>query len=1022
MADPTGPGVVEGTENDDVIDSSYTDGDGDSVTSGADLVYGEGGSDTIEGGDGDDTIFGGSGQDTTEATRESFNWSDLADRCGGSLSDGEDIRGGQTQNTGTVDVTFTIVDEHGVDTEFERDSQNISGIDGGSETINAKSSLESETNRDGETATYRLDFSDSVSNVDFRVNDIDQDSVVNIVAYDAEGNQIPVTLTASGSTDLNLSDTDSVAGDDTATATGNSGPNTGNDNSILVEIAGPVARIEITHSNDGGDDSNVNITDVFFDAGTESGEDEGDLIFGGGGDDLIFGQEGADTIDGGDGNDTIYGGNGGEGTTTTSREIFEWSEGPGFYNGKDVPNFTQDTGSANITFSTTATTGYPDTEYETTTQVTSDLDPEVGEKSSLSSDLNHDYESATYQWTSDKPLENVEFRINDIDGDGRVVVRAYDANNTPIEVILSDAGSGLSLSDSDGVPGNDTAASIDRNYTSDDNPEHSVLVTIEGPVSRWEVVHEQDGYYDSGINVTDIAFDVPVVTGGGTGDDVGDSLSGGAGYDVIYGEGGDDTIYGGDGSDSIEGGDGDDYIDSSSDDPVDLPDLGFPSYMGFPAVPADSDPNNDKDFVDGGAGNDTIITGDDDDTIFGGSGDDLIDGGVDKDLINAGSGNDTIIGGEGNDTIDGGDGDDLIYGGLDPAFPDLLNIPNDGSVGDPDPELENGRDLIDGGAGNDTIFGQDDDDTITGGSGDDYLDGGVDDDLISGGDGNDTILGGQGSDTMSGGDGNDTFFVSDGSHADGDVISGGSGPDDTTDWDVLDLTGSGSRTINATADANDTDALTGTVTFENGEVLTFSGIEEIICFTPGTAILTPSGEVAVENLKVGDRVVTRDNGLQTIRWVGKKQLSGRDLLSRPKLRPVMIRAGSLGPNLPDRDMLVSPNHRMLLVSEQAQLLFNETEVLVAAKHLVGMDGVQQVDRVGVEYVHFLCDNHEVVLANGAWSESFQPGAYSMGAIDQAQREEIYDLFPELRNTETLEDFSAARLTLKRHEANLLVSS
>ena len=999
-------------DGNDVIDA----GDGD------DLVFGEGGSDTIDGGAGNDTIFGGNGDGSTETTRESFNWSELDDKYGGSLSDGEDISGGQTQNTGSVDVTFSILNGYSVDSEFEKDTQNIDGIDGGSETIDDNSSLESQTNRDDETATYRLDFSETVSNVDFRVNDIDHDSVVNIVAYDADGNQIPVTLTASGSTDLNLSDTDGVAGDDTASATGNSGPNTGDDNSILVEVAGPVARIEITHSNDGGDGSNVNITDVFFDAGGDivgdPGNDAGDSILGGTGDDLIYGQEGSDTIDGEEGNDTIYGG-GPEGTTTSEREIFKWSEGPGFANYADTPDFTQDTGNANITFTTASTTGTVQTDYETTAQDTGELDPEVGENSSLSSNLSTSSESATYQWESDTALENVEFRVNDIDGDGRVVVRAYDENGDPVEVTLSDAGSGLALSDSDAVPGNDTATSIDNNYTNDNNPEHSVLVTIEGPVSRWEVIHEQDGSYDSGINVTDIAFDVPVVTGG-TGDDVGDSLTGGDGDDVIYGQGGDDTITGNDGSDVIEGGTGDDSIDASSDDLVDLPDLGFPAYMGFPAVPADSDPNNDKDFVDGGAGNDTIVTGDDDDTIIGGSGNDSIDAGVDKDLIEGGTGDDTIIAGEGNDTVDGGDGDDLIYGGLDPAFPDYLNIPNDGSVGDPDPELENGRDLIDGGAGNDTIFGQDDDDTITGGSGDDVIDGGVDDDMISGGDGNDQITGGQGTDTMLGGDGDDTFFVTDGTHGDGDIISGGAGPDDTTDWDVLDLTGSGPRTVNATADASDSGALKGTVTFDNGDVLTFSGIEEIICFTPGTAILTPSGEVAVEDLKVGDKVVTRDNGLQTIRWVGQKELTGRDLIARPKLRPVLIRAGSLGPNLPDRDMMVSPNHRMLLVSEQAQLLFDETEVLVAAKHLVGMDGVQQVDTVGVGYVHFLCDNHEVVLANGAWSESFQPGEYSMGAIDRAQREEIYDLFPELRNREALEDFSAARLTLKRHEANLLV--
>ncbi len=77
-------------------------GDGD------DLVFGEGGSDTIDGGTGDDTIFGGNGDGSSETTRESFNWSDLEDKYGGSLKDGEDVPSGQTQNTGSVDVTFTI--------------------------------------------------------------------------------------------------------------------------------------------------------------------------------------------------------------------------------------------------------------------------------------------------------------------------------------------------------------------------------------------------------------------------------------------------------------------------------------------------------------------------------------------------------------------------------------------------------------------------------------------------------------------------------------------------------------------------------------------------------------------------------------------------------------------------------------------------------------------------------------------------------------------------------------------------
>lgn len=1024
---------------------------------GNDLIFGEAGSDTIDGEGGDDTIYGGYGPDSATGARESFNWSEL-EYSGAPITDGKHIDSGQVQNTGSVDVTFTIVDKDGTYTKFETDDQNIGGIDGGSETVNDESSLESKTDDDNDFATYRLDFSSQVSNVDFRVNDIDHDSVVKVVAYDASGNQIPVTLTASAGTDLNLSDTDSVAGIDTASATGNSGSNTADDNSILVEVAGPVARIEVTHSNDGGDNSNVNITDVFFDTPSASdlgGLDEGDSILGGEGNDLIYGQGGSDTIDGEAGNDTIYGG-GPESTST--HEIFKWSEGPGFANNTNTPNFTQDTGNANITFTTVAQSHGVETEYETSTQDVSELDAEVGSNSSLSSILNGGSNSAKYQWASDTPLENVEFRVNDIDGDGRIVVRAWDENGDPIEVTLSDAGAGLALSNSDGVPGNDTATSTDNNYTFDYNPEHSVLVNIEGPVSRWEIRHEQDGSNNSGINVTDITFDVPSTIIDD--DNAGDSLIGGDGDDHIFGQGGDDTITGGDGQDNIDGGTGNDSIDSSSDDAIDLPDLGFPAYGAFPAVPADHDPNNDRDFVDAGSGNDTVVTGDDADTILGGSGNDSIDAGVDTDSIEGGSGNDTIIGGEGNDTIDGGDDNDVIYGGLDPSFPDYLNIPDDGHGGViPDPETNNGRDLIDGGAGNDTIFGQDDDDTISGGTGNDVIDGGVDEDSITGGEGNDALTGGHGDDTihgnegddtihggigadsLTGGEGDDSFTLGGGDGA-GDYAAGGDDQDTFTnigagdtidgneggvDYDTLDLTGAGEANNPGGSYSVEYSALNpedGIVKFfDAGGTLTgtaeFYNIENVICFTPGTAILTPSGEIAVEELKVGDRVVTRDNGLQTIRWIGRKPLTGRDLLSRPKLRPIMIRKGSLGPNLPDRDMMVSPNHRMLLVSQQAQLLFEESEVLVAAKHLVHMDGVHQVDTTGVEYIHFLCDHHEVVLANGAWSESFQPGEFSMGGIGQEQRAEIYELFPELQDRETLENFSAARLTLKRHEAKLL---
>ena len=66
------------------------------------------------------------------------------------------------------------------------------------------------------------------------------------------------------------------------------------------------------------------------------------------------------------------------------------------------------------------------------------------------------------------------------------------------------------------------------------------------------------------------------------------------------------------------------------------------------------------------------------------------------------------------------------------------------------------------------------------------------------------------------------------------------------------------------------------------------------------------------------------------------------------------------------------------------------------------------------------DRHEVVLSNGAWTESFQPGDYTLKGMGNAQRKEIFELFPELKTEAGLEDYTAARRTLKRHEAQLLV--
>ena len=553
------------------------------------------------------------------------------------------------------------------------------------------------------------------------------------------------------------------------------------------------------------------------------------------------------------------------------------------------------------------------------------------------------------------------------------------------------------------------------------------------------------------------------------GDDGDDLLDGGAGDDTLSGDAGNDTLVGGDGDDSLIGGPGDDVFDGgdgrdtviggAGDDlintsaPLDgpntpLPDAGFNDPTG---VPADPDPENDRDLVYGGAGNDTIFTGDDADTIFGGGGDDIIFGGLDDDEIDAGAGDDFVIAGEGNDTVFGGEGDDTIYGGT--GIP-AANIPDD-----IDPEPDNGDDYLSGGAGNDLIFGEDDNDTILGGTGDDTLDGGIDDDYIRGQDGDDSILGGHGNDTLHGGNGNDillggdgddviegradddtiiggagaddmsgdtgrdTFIINSASDADGDNADGGSGGDD---FDTLDLTGAGDFEIVDRTTDPDGNSISGRINFLDApggtvtSTMTFQEIERIIpCFTPGTMIATPQGERRVEDLQLGDRVITRDNGMQEIRWIGRRDLDGSELLQAPHLKPVLIRAGALGRGLPESDLLVSPNHRILMNNEKTALYFEDREVLASAKHLTDLEGVDRVDTTSVSYIHFMFDQHEVVLSNGAWTESFQPGEQTLDGMDQAQRDEIYALFPELEQAEGINAYQAARRSLKKHEARLL---
>lgn len=191
-----------------------------------------------------------------------------------------------------------------------------------------------------------------------------------------------------------------------------------------------------------------------------------------------------------------------------------------------------------------------------------------------------------------------------------------------------------------------------------------------------------------------------------------------------------------------------------------------------------------------------------------------------------------------------------------------------------------------------------------------------------------------------------------------------------------------------------------TMEYDDAGTLDLTDDQVVPCFCAGTLIQTQNGQVAVEKLSVGDMILTQDNGLQPIRWIGSTRVSAEMLARNPHLRPIRIKAGALGANTPSLDLLVSPQHRVLVRSKIAVKLFGTAEVLVAAKQLLQLADIDYADDVTeVEYVHFLFDQHEVVISNGAETESLYTGPQALKSVGRGARDEIFSLFPELVNAD-----------------------
>ncbi len=363
------------------------------------------------------------------------------------------------------------------------------------------------------------------------------------------------------------------------------------------------------------------------------------------------------------------------------------------------------------------------------------------------------------------------------------------------------------------------------------------------------------------------------------------------------------------------------------------------------------DGKSGDDTLDGGAGDDTLLGQSGSDTLFGGDGDDSLDGGSQDDALSGGAGDDTLIGASGDDLLSGGDGNDSL----------------------------------DGGAGDDSLFGGAGDDTLFGDHGSDLMDGGAGDDLILGGGydgGQDTIVFGPGS-------GHDTV---DGFSPVSDVIHvGGTSLDDviltpTADPKIWVLTLDGVADASLTIDFTyywdsgvTIEEIAGQVFNDDDFTLPDDPYATPVCLTAGAMVAVPGGVRAVERLRAGDLVLTRDAGAQPVRAVLRNRIPAAAMAADPALRPVFIGAGAFGGGLPVRDMLVSLQHAFLAWDGRPG---GKGEVLIRARHIAeecGRAALVGRPARAVVYHHLLLDAHHLVQADGVWTETVFSGPEALAA-------------------------------------------
>ncbi|MFC6639303.1 hypothetical protein [Sulfitobacter sediminilitoris] len=636
-ADTIGGGTdadtIDGGTGNDIIDGGAG---GDSLIGGAgsDTIDGGADADTIDGGSGDDSILGGDGNDTltggdavaaSGGDRMAFEWSNIPDPNDGGQIDNLDSVTVGSQTVGGTTVDFSVTGGAG---QYETTTVYTDGIDAGGGAVDTNSAL----GLDGSDGIVTLDFSNAVENVQFRVNDFEANSeTLTIRAYDANNNLISFNVTEGSG--VNGSDTDAVAGNDTfqgpLSNTGDNSP-TG---SILVEIAGPVARIELDYTQTNG---GLTVTDVWFD-------DPNAVVAADGGNDTLDGGAGDDVIDGGDGNDSISGGaendivRGGDGDDTISG---------GAGNDTLMGSDSEDVQATIASFDFEDTSGL--IQYQDATFASNDT-------------LGHITGDNALVFTSDSTFN------------------AGNYGGVQIDLPTDDLTVGETFRLSLWVRTDGPDSQLTASYQSGSGGSHAFVTTTVDATSEWqyiEVTGMLDEVHDklylwgedpsTTYAVDALRFEKVSVTSDN------DQISGGDGADVIYASDGEDTLDGGAGNDKLDGGAGNDHFDfqdsfgtdtligGAGSDRIDLLALTSGVTVNFTAPNAgtitngtDSISFSETEIYDLTNQADTLVGGTSSLNVYGWGGDDLLYGSSAGDGIRGGTGDDTIIGGAGDDDIGG---------------------------------------------------------------------------------------------------------------------------------------------------------------------------------------------------------------------------------------------------------------------------------------------------------------------------------------------------------------------------------